>query len=160
MARLLLFGLGPMRWESSTRLFALALRSWHFAHTLALAGHEVLLFALRGQSYEGWPPDKITQARRGGVDVWSISEHLCHERPDWIEGVIREFAPDAVVGVNRDPAAIAVNFAAGLPLWADVNGDPLAEAQVKASALGGDWNINEWFRKFAPVLLRADRFST
>ncbi len=36
-----------MRWENTTHLGALALRSWHFAGTLAQAGHEVLLLALR-----------------------------------------------------------------------------------------------------------------
>jgi glycosyltransferase involved in cell wall biosynthesis len=160
MAKFVVFGLGPMRWESSTRLFALGLRTWHFAHTLAREGHEVVLFAMRGLAYEGWPADKITHVTRGRVSVFSISEHLCHERPDWIARRIRELGPDAVIGVNRDPAAIAVNFAGDLPLWADINGDPMAEAQVKASALGADWNINDWYRKFAPVLHRADRFST
>ena len=160
MSRIVVFGHGPMRWEASTRLFALALRSWHFANTLARAGHEVLLFAIRGHASEGWPPEKITRVRRGRVTVWSISEHMCHERPELIGGKIDEFSPSAIVGVNRDPAAVAVNFAGGLPFWADINGDPLAEAQVKASALGGDWNVNEWYRTLVPVLARGDHFST
>jgi glycosyltransferase involved in cell wall biosynthesis len=149
-----------MRWESSNRLFALALRTWHFASTLARAGHEVLTFAVRGHAFEGWPHDRVTRVRRGRVSVWNVSEHLCHERPELIRQQIEAFRPDAVVGVNRDPAAIAVNFSAQLPFWADINGDPMAEAQVKASSLGGDWAINEWYRTLVPVLCRADRFST
>ncbi len=160
MSRIAMFGLGPMRWEQSTRLFALALRTWHFARTLARGGHEVLLFSIRGHAYEGWPSDKKTLVERDGVGIWSISEHLCHERPDWIRRRIANFQPDCVVGVNRDPAAVAVNFAGDLPLWADVNGDPMAEAQAKARSLGHDDNIAEWHRKFLPVLLRADHFST
>lgn len=160
MSRIVVFGQGPMRWESSTRLFALALRTWHFANTLASQGHDVLLFAIRGHAFEGWPHEKVSHVRRGRVSVWSLSEHLAHERPELILRKMEEHAPEAVVGVNRDPAAIAVNYAGQLPFWADVNGDPMAEAQVKASALGADWNINEWYRTLMPVLLRADRFST
>ncbi|MEZ4226512.1 MAG: glycosyltransferase [Polyangiaceae bacterium] len=160
MARIAVFGLGPMRWEQSTRLFALALRSWHFARTLARAGHEVLLFSIRGHAYEGWPSDKRSQVVRDGVSVWSISEHLCHERPEWIRRELARFRPDCVVGVNRDPAAVAVNFAGALPFWADINGDPMAEAQAKARTLGHDDDISEWHRKFLPVLRRADHFST
>ncbi|HMQ24067.1 MAG TPA: glycosyltransferase, partial [Planctomycetota bacterium] len=62
--------------------------------------------------------------------------------------------------MNRDPASMAVNFIGRLPFWADVNGDPMAEAQAKARTLGHDDNIAEWHRKFLPVLLRADHFST
>ena len=160
MAKIVVFGHGPMRWESSTRLFALALRTWHFANTLAREGHEVLLSSIRGHALEGWPADKITRSRRGRVTVWSISEHICHEKPEWLSRRIAEHRPDCIVGVNRDPAAVAVNFAERLPFWADINGDPMAEAQVKASSVGGDWEIGEWYRKLVPVLLRADHFST
>ncbi len=160
MARIVVFGLGPMRFEQSTRLFALALRTWHFASCLARAGHDVLLLSIRGHAYEGWPSEKKTLVERDGVTVWSISEHLCHERPDWIRRRIARFKPDCVVGVNRDPASMAVNFIGQLPFWADVNGDPMAEAQAKARTLGHDDNIAEWHRKFLPVLLRADHFST
>ncbi len=160
MSRVVVFGHGPMRWETSNRLFALALRTWHFASTLARGGHDVLLFAIRGHAFEGWPHDKVARVQRGRVSVWSVSEHLCHERGDFIRERIDAFAPDCLVGVNRDPAAIAVNFAEQRPFWADINGDPMAEAQVKAASLGANWNINEWYRTLVPVLARADRFST
>ncbi|MBX3130093.1 MAG: glycosyltransferase [Polyangiaceae bacterium] len=160
MSRVVVFGLGPMRWEQSTRLFALGLRTWHFARALARAGHDVLLVSIRGHAYEGWPPEKETYVQREGVRVWSVSEHVCHERPHLIRSRVLRFGPDCVVGVNRDPAAVAVNFAGELPLWADINGDPMAEAQAKAHALAHDDDIPEWHRKFITVLRRADRFST
>ncbi len=94
------------------------------------------------------------------MSVLSLPEHQCHERPEVVERQLALFRPDCVVGVNRDPAAVAVNFAGDLPLWSDVNGDPMAEAQAKAARGAGDWLINEWYRKLVPVLLRSDRFST
>lgn len=155
MSRVVVFGLGPMRWEQSTRLFALGLRTWHFARALARAGHDVLLVSIRGHAYEGWPPEKETYVQREGVRVWSVSEHVCHERPHLVRSRVLRFEPDCVVGVNRDPAAVAVNFAGELPLWADINGDPMAEAQAKAHALAHDDDIPEWHRKFITVLRRA-----
>ncbi len=160
MSRVVVFGIGPMRWEQSTRLFALPLRTWHVASTLARDGHEVLLFSMRTSAFEGWPAEKVTLVEREGVRVCSVSEHLVHERPDWIEAKIRAFAPDCLVGVNKDPASAAVGFAGELPFWADVNGDPMAEAQSKAQATGSDLLTGEFYRRFLPVLMRADAFST
>lgn len=160
MSRVVVFGIGPMRWEQSTRLFALPLRTWHVASTLARDGHEVLLFSMRTSAFEGWPPEKVTLVERGGVRVYSVSEHLVYERPDWLEAKIRAFAPDCVIGVNKDPASAAVGFVGELPFWADVNGDPMAEAQSKAQATGTDLLTGEFYRRFLPVLMRADAFST
>lgn len=160
MSRVVVFGLGPMRWEQSTRLFALPLRTWHFAATLARDRHQVLLFSMRTAAFEGWPPEKVTKVERDGVTIYSLSEHLLHERPDWVHARIAEFEPDCVVGVNKDPAAVAVNFAGALPFWADINGDPMAEAQAKAEAVGTDMWTGEFYRRFSTALMRADVFST
>ncbi len=160
MTRVAMFGLGPMRWEQSTRLFALPLRTWHFAATLARDGHDVTLLSMRTAAFEGWPPDKVTKVVREGVTIYSLSEHVLHERPDWVRARLREHAPECVVGVNRDPAAIAANFADDVPFWADINGDPMAEAQAKAEVEGSDAYTKDFFWRFVPVLMRADRFST
>ncbi|MEQ8454718.1 MAG: glycosyltransferase [Sandaracinaceae bacterium] len=160
MSRVVVFGLGPMRWEQSTRLFALPLRTWHFAATLARDRHEVLLFSMRTAAFEGWPPEKVTKVERDGVTIYSLSEHLLHERPDWVQARIAEFGPDCIVGVNKDPAAVAVNFAGELPFWADINGDPMAEAQAKAEAVGTDIWTGEFHRRFTTALMRGDVFST
>lgn len=160
MTRVAMFGLGPMRWEQSTRLFALPLRTWHFAATLARDRHQVVLFSMRTAAFEGWPPEKVTRVERDGVVVYSLSEHLLHERPDWVRAQLQELSPECIVGVNRDPAALAANFADELPFWADINGDPMAEAQAKAEVVGSDAWTPEFYRRFVPVLMRADRFST
>ena len=160
MAKVVVFGLGPMRWEQSTRLFALPLRTWHFAATLARDRHEVLLFSMRTAAFEGWPPEKVTRVERDGVIIYSLSEHLLHERPDWVEAKIRAFGPDCIVGVNKDPAAIAVNYAGDLPFWADINGDPMAEAQAKAEAQKSDAWTAQFYQRFVTVLSRADAYST
>jgi glycosyltransferase involved in cell wall biosynthesis len=160
MARVVVFGLGPMRWEQSTRLFALPLRTWHFAATLARDRHEVLLFSMRTAAFEGWPTEKVTRVERDGVTIYSLSEHLLHERPDWVQAKIEAFAPDCIVGVNKDPAAIAVNYAGDLPFWADINGDPMAEAQAKAEAVHSDMWTAQFYERFVTVLQRADAYST
>lgn len=156
MTKIAVFGQGPAQWEDPARLSALGVRSWHFASALARAGHDVLLFLLMN---DGSTPQQGKRRDADGVRVWWFSEHACHERPELIERQLAVFGPECIVGVNRDPAAIAVNFAGDLPLWADVNGDPMAEAQSKAARGGGDFLINEWYRKLVPVLLRADRLS-
>lgn len=160
MARVVVFGLGPMRWEHSTRLFALPLRTWHVAAALARDGHDVMLFSMRTAAFEGWPADKATRVVRDGVTVYSLSEHLLHDRRQWVEEKIRSFGADCIVGVNRDPASLAAELAGALPFWADINGDPMAEAQAKAEAVGSDTWTPEFHRRFVSVLTRADVFST
>src|SRR2546428_4269662 len=100
MARVAVFGLGPLRWERSTRLFALPLRTWHFARTLAENGHAVALFSIRLDAYEGWPAEKATEVERDGVVVHSLSEHAFHERPDRVARKLAAFGPTCLVGVN------------------------------------------------------------
>lgn len=161
MARVAIFGMGPMRWEESSLLFALPLRTWHFAGALARAGHAVLLVSVRRSAYDEWPPDRITRVKRDGVQVYSLSDHLCHERPEILSKMLEDFGPTCLVGSNTYPASIAVNFARDLPFWADVFGDPMAEAQAKAAVLGNDAEAIRGFRRILmPILVRGDRFST
>ncbi|MGE0785866.1 MAG: glycosyltransferase [Sandaracinaceae bacterium] len=160
MTRVAVFGLGPMRWEASDRLFALPLRTWHVAGALARRGHAVTLFAMRTAAFEGWDAQKTTCVVHDGVTVVSVSEHALKERPAEIEALLRERAPECVIGVNRDPAAAAVRYVGELPFWADVNGDPMAEAQAKADVEDSDRFTPEFHRGLVRILARADRFST
>lgn len=160
MSRIVAFGMGPMRWEQSTHLHALPLRTWHFARTLSDYGHDVRLIALRRHSLEQWPTSKITKVQRNGVTVFSVSEHAAWERPELIQRIVEAHRPEAIVGVNTHPAQVAVAFAGDRPLWADVNGDPMAEAQARAAVYEDDLSVVDWYGRLVPLLRRADRFST
>lgn len=157
MSKLVVFGQGPMPWERSDRAYPHALRTWRVARALARAGHDVRLLALRPDG-DGAP--RMERSEHGGVSVWSLSEHTCHERPDRITSQVASLRPDGVIGVHREPSAIAANFVGDLPFWVDLDEDPMVGAQARAAHGIGDWLVNEAYRKHVPVLLRGDRFST
>ncbi|HYB98076.1 MAG TPA: sulfatase-like hydrolase/transferase [Candidatus Limnocylindrales bacterium] len=69
------------------------------------------------------------------------------------------FAPEAMVGVTVYASALARRLRLGVPMWADVFGDLLSEAQAKAARSGGDWSLVHFWSLLAPVLETADRFS-
>lgn len=154
MSKLLVFGSGPTPWEGSSRPEPARLRAWQIARALTRAKHEVLLVALRGD-----PTFQAVHTEHETVTVWSVPEHDCHERPERVERQIRAFRPDGVIGVGLEPAAVAVNFAADLPFWADLEREPMTAVQARAARAGGDWMINEAYRRHVPVLLRSDVLS-
>ncbi|MBI3735458.1 hypothetical protein HY256_02975 [Candidatus Sumerlaeota bacterium] len=161
MSKILALGTGPLL-ESGVRGFsAHCLRTWHFVKPLLDAGHEVRLYTLPISTGE---PEKLNDP---GVEERNYEGfryraflncddgyNLRHLNED-----CAAFAPDALLGVNSYPCAVISKISSSAPLWADLNGSVIIEAQAKAaiygnnSMLGHYWDIEE-----AP-LRRADRFS-
>lgn len=161
MSRVLLVGAGPLPDPERRRIGFPQLRTAWFAEALGAAGHEVLLCCLR-RADDGEP------ASAPGPLAAEVRD-LCVERGAWIEdlGALgRAWRPAAWVaaGPYAPPRAAALAVGA-LPLWADVPGDPFAEAQALAARLGTgaeplpDGPLRAQAAAFAPALARADAFS-
>jgi len=162
LSRILVIGVGTPGFLESRFHAGPGLRSQHFAAALAREGHDVLLLAVLA----GHDPRETDHAgKRQTVyapGAQPIDVELVREQ-DLLQPAMRRrieaFAPDGVVGVTVYAAALAARLRLEAPLWADVFGDIMAEAQAKAARTGSDWSIVHFWTLLGPVLESADRFS-
>jgi glycosyltransferase involved in cell wall biosynthesis len=158
MTRVLVVGFAPLPLEN-LRMNGPSWRTWHFVAALLEAGHEVCLIANRGVGvYPDDLPD-LTLQRKDALTYLNVS-HSQWRTPAGLLPHIAAFAPHCALGVTTTGAAAAVEAAGDLPLWADLYGSVMAEAQMKAAVYGDDSYLAHFLRlEYAPVW-RADRFST
>ena len=159
MPRILVLGAAPLPFEPQERQYAANLRTWHFTQPLVAAGHEIRLVACRlPKTYpEGIEPE--TRAEVEGMDYVSVSGELFND-PAYLQRHHDEFEPDAVVGVNTHPASRAAALDTDRPVWCDLNGWVMAEAQTKTFVYDDDRFLSHFWNMERTVLDRADVIST
>jgi glycosyltransferase involved in cell wall biosynthesis len=156
MSRLLVAGLSPLPFENVRMSYGPGIRTWQFAWSLARAGHEVHLLAMRAPGYDhAAAPER--EVRRG-VSIERLSD-VAFLDPSRVRRAVRDLRPDALVGASLYGSTALVPVAAGLPFWADQFGHAMAEAQAKASLEGRNWPVAHTWGFLAPVLRTADRLS-
>ncbi len=153
MSRILLVGAGPLPFEKMRRFSAPGGRTWQLARPLLADGHELLLLALYSQGDD--PAGREPVSPRPGLTCAPVG------RGDLPRAgaLLAEFGPDAVVATGMEQCRLAAALAGGLPFWADIYGDTMAEAQAKAAVYGDDHWVASFWGQLRPVLLRGDRFS-
>ncbi len=156
MTRIALVAMGTPSSVAAERHAGPGLRANHLATALAEDGHDVLLVAATGGK----------SRLSAGVSTRPLSPRieLLEVGEDDFAGVrlgerLRGEGVEAVVGVTAYGSSLAARLGLGLPLWADVFGDLLAEAQAKAAVTQNDWPLVHFWGLFQPVLESADRFS-
>jgi len=158
MTKVLVFGFGPLPVEN-LRMIGPSLRTWHFLKVLLDGGHDVCLIGYRPHSgvYPVDLPDVVSQ-RNGRFLYHSLVDRLWFS-PKAMRALVNEWAGDCVIGVTTAGAAAAADFAGSLPLWADLYGSIMAEAQVKALVYGDDSYLAHFWEMERKVLERADMIS-
>lgn len=153
MTRVLLIGSGPLPSSGPRELGFPQLRTRQFLRPLVEAGHEVLLASLVRRDL----------AKDAPADA-SFQQVVVH--PDEpgrflrLRDLRREFAPEAVVTAGPFlPMAGGARAVGDEPLWVDVPGDPMAEAQAKALRSGSPDPIHRYRQLLGLALARGDRFS-
>ena len=159
MSRVVVAGIGTPTFVEAERHFGPGRRTTHFAFALADAGHDVTVL---------WRRDD------GGTAIGALEVHATprgssfHARAlpaqAYVDGridrAVVEIGPDAVVAASVHASAdMARALAPRVPLWADVFGDPMAEAQAKALADRSDAALAMFWTTLAGVLARGDHFS-
>ncbi|MCP4661891.1 MAG: glycosyltransferase family 4 protein [bacterium] len=157
MAKVLVCGLCPLPFENTLRSFGPGIRSWQFAHSLAAAGHQVYLVAMKiPDTYEDF--EAVATESCEGVRVERL-DHQVYHQPEEIEARIAEFRPDAVVGATIYGSWVLARTRPRVPFWADQFGQVMAEAQAKARLERENWPLAHFWSMLEPVLRTADRFS-
>jgi len=132
MSRVLIVGAGPLPNPTLRRVTFPQLRTRHFAHALAEAGHDVGLVCLRQ------PDDGPPSLAQGPLQhIWDLPTF----RADWLDGLrslAREHEPELWVSAGPYLPLHCAKLVRDLPYWADLPGDPFAEAQARADRLAPD----------------------
>jgi glycosyltransferase involved in cell wall biosynthesis len=163
----MLVGTGPLPLHRPKELGFPQIRTRQFLVPLLEAGHDVLLAAfVRGaeaaRAEPGRTVDLMVPTPSGSRTCRSA--RVPADEPGrflMLRDLRGQFAPDAVITAGPFlPMGGGARAVADEPLWIDVPGDPMAEAQAKAAASGSWEPVARYRELYAQALLRGDRFST
>lgn len=157
MSRVLVLGQCPLPFEEVNRLYAPGLRTWQLAKALLDDGHEVALACDRipfTYEDEAAPPDWS----EGNLTGYRLDE-ATFKNGRLVQQIHDTFRPDCLVAANRLPALVAVRLKTDKPVWADINGHSMGEAQVKAHRYDDDIYLSYFWKEEKEILERADVFS-
>jgi glycosyltransferase involved in cell wall biosynthesis len=157
MTRVLVFGYAPLPFEPY-RLSGPNLRTWHFVSVLRAAGHQVCLICDRMAGvYPEDLPMVITTEEENFI-YHCLHSVLWHD-PNAVQPLVKAFAPECAIGVTTSTASIAAANIGDLPLWCDLYGSIMAEAQLKALLYADDRYLAHFWNYERQALERADKFS-
>ncbi len=149
----------PLPFENLKKSYAPGARTWQFAQPLIADGHDVVIMGIRIPFvYEdNWP--EIVERKEGGCVIYSITPEEA-ERQIFLTDLANRFEPDCMLGVFYYPAYIACTSGLEVPIWADMYGCVMAEAQIKAAVYNDDSYLDHFLRMEHVVVSGGDRFST
>ena len=155
--RILVLGWSPLPFDEAQMNYAPGVRSWQLARSLAEDGHRVLLVTTSIPGTSEQTADSMSV--RAGVEIKRLSwNRFQGVESDVLRDIIDSLDPEAIVGATPVPARRAVEVAGDRPLWIDLFGDPMAEAQSKAGVESGE-HISAYRQLLGQLLDRGDRFS-
>lgn len=159
MSRLFILGAAPLPIEPQLRQYAANLRTWHFTRPLLEDGHQIRLIGCRLPKTYADDAEPVSRQIDGDLEYYSLAGDRFHDT-DYLQILCDEFAPDAVIGVNTHPASRAVLIEGDLPIWCDLNGWIMAEAQTKTYVYDDDRYLSHFWKMEQAILDRADVLST
>ena len=158
--RFLVIGFAPLPFENERMAGALCFRTWHVTQALLGEGHEVTLVACRVQGAyeeEGSRPAVLRFA--GKHFTYYSVEHSVFEEGALLQRVCDRVRPQAMVAVHAYGAWNASRLESDAPLWADLNGYAMTEAQARAAVAGEEPAVAQAWEWEQAALLRADALS-
>ena len=159
MAHILILGVGPIPLEKSRLFHAGGNRAWHLADALRGAGHQVTMLCMRVTA-GGVSNRQIERTEKEDLVYVSVDEVAHFADDSFLRRFVEETRPDILVGACAYPAARGAVVAGDLPLWVDLHGYQMGEAQVKAFRDEEDGFRFHFWDRYRPALERGDRFST
>ncbi len=157
--RVLVLGTAPLPFEPARRLTARGHRTWHVVQALLQEGHEVTLVADRTPGVsedEARPP--VLRFRGEHFTYYSV-QHAAFEGSDLVSRLCDEVQPEAIVAVHAYCGWIASRLATDAPVWVDLHGYSMSEAQARAALVQDDGVLEEAWRWEKAALERADAVS-
>jgi hypothetical protein len=159
--RVLVVGWAPLPFQNQRMNYAPGGRAWQLARPLAGDGHAVCLVCgrIRGAYAEDAPPVEVFE--RDGV-LCVVVDEATFDDDAALGRLAAAVDPAAVVGASPLPSRRAARIADGLPgevpVWVDLFGDLMAEAQAKAAVDPGRDHVAVYRHLLIELLDRGDAF--
>ncbi len=158
--RVLVVGFSPLPFEKERRIGALCFRTWHVTQAMLAAGHEVTLVAVRmSGAYEQESTRPPALRFRGSHFTYYSLDHATFEDGRMLRRICERVDPEAIVTVHSYPTWAASRLPSDAPMWADLNGYAMTEAQAQAAVIRDDSPVTEAWKWEQAALARADVFS-
>jgi hypothetical protein len=155
--RVAVVGRAPLPWEEARMNFAPGARTWQLTRGLAADGHRVLAVCGRiPGAYNGDGRGPAVCERGGALVVWLDNQELLGG--DALPGILGAFSPECLVGASAWPSARALEVSEARPVLVDLFGDPMSEAQARATVYDSE-NLRYHREMLAAVLEGGDAFS-
>ena len=155
MSKILAVGAVLPEFASDRRLVAASYRMEQFINPLIQDGHYITICGT--SSYDPINGMKVSQRER------LIHYQMDYDTVEFIkktQAVHDEFNPDCILGVQRVGAITTARLKSDAPIWIDLFGSPMCEAQAKSYVYDDDRWIGEFWREDQSCLFRGDIFST
>ncbi len=159
MSRALIFGLCPLPFENTIKSFGPGIRVWQFIQPLLKAGHEPALAAFRIPGTYPRTIDPIVFTDRWGFPYWSMDQQLFENRKH-IEEIYRKFRPDVILACTIFSTKAPIMLQPKEPLWIDLFGHVMAEAQAKAYRYDDDSYLYHFWSYEREAICNGDVFSS
>ncbi|MBN2072323.1 MAG: glycosyltransferase family 4 protein [Actinobacteria bacterium] len=165
--KILMLGMSPMPFENDIKVYGTGIRTWQFAQPLLDKGHRLCLvcYAVPSAYPDGFVSTSFKDYKYGN---YSFEYHILKkddfEDKDLLLKIAGEFNPDCMVGCTFYPSFIGTKLknAPGdkaVPLWADLFGHVMAEAQARSCIDKNDRHLFHYWNSEYNIITGADIFS-
>jgi len=168
----MILGMSPMPFENDIKVYGTGIRTWQFAQPLLQEGHRLCIagYAIPSAYPDGFESVHNEDFRTG---KYGFRYHILNKKDFEDKGLLADiaadFQPDCLVGCTFYPSYMAAGLRralsgkkdnpAILPLWADLFGHVMAEAQARAFMDGDDSPLFHYWNSEYNILKEADIFS-
>jgi glycosyltransferase involved in cell wall biosynthesis len=166
--KIFLIGTGPLPMHNPSEMGFPALRTRQFLLPLLAAGHDVMLACLTQRELDSGPAAGTASPIQVSADTSAGAKnfHYSVVRPDEpgrflsLRDLRGNYGPDVTVTAGPFlPMAAGARAAGDEPLWIDVPGDPMSEAQARAHRSESNDPIHRYREMLGWALARGDQFS-
>lgn len=170
--KILILGMSPMPFENDRKVYGTGIRTWQFVRPLLEKGHRLCIagYAIPSAYPDGFKSIREKKYNHGGYEFeYHILEKDDFENTGLLTELARSFDPDCIVGCTFYPSYCAAKIKNALaciggktetpPLWADLFGHVMAEAQARAYMDGDDGPLFHYWNSEYNILKTADIFS-
>jgi GT2 family glycosyltransferase/glycosyltransferase involved in cell wall biosynthesis len=158
MTRLLVFGLCPLPFENTPKNFGPGIRAWQFIKPAIDSGVEVCLIANRiPYVYPKDMPCEIVSESHG-FKFYNMSDDVFRQSSR-IQSIHDDFQPDAILAATLFACVPLSGLNTSCPVWIDLFGHVMAEAQAKAYRYQDNTFLEHFFNHELTALQYGDIFS-